>query len=174
MIYIPTYIKMDHIFIMCYWLVVLLNLVEMKTRNCKIWLRQGSSHSNKFSICLISRLQYERITFMTLRCNTKRGWGTITRKLSDMVVLVELLTSLPRCPEALPLICEHFGTCANKSYFRRPFPWLHVGLEFLLDLPMASLMIMQANSLKHDTLKWRPMEQKPLSGMHIGVNEGLC
>ena len=51
--------------------------------------------------------------------------------------------------------------------------WPHVGLEFLLYSNMTSLMIMQANSLEHDIPEWSPTMQKPLSRMHLKMNEGL-
>ena len=97
MIFIQTCVMTDHIFITCCWSVVLrLNLLEMRIRNYKIYLRQRSCYPNQFNICLISKTQYEHVTFMTIHYNTKRWWGTITSRPNVM----------PPPPSHVPSICR--------------------------------------------------------------------
>jgi hypothetical protein len=95
MVCIPPCIMPNHIFIPCCRSVVLhLYLSKIRTRSCKIWLRQSSCHPHRLHICLISRTQNEHITFMTIHHNAERRWGTLTSRPNVMVVHIKLLTNV--------------------------------------------------------------------------------
>ena len=49
------------------------HLSVMRNRSYKSFLKQSSCHPNKFSICLVSKTQYEHITFMIIYCNMDGG-----------------------------------------------------------------------------------------------------
>ena len=92
---IPARIMPNHIFIPCRWSVVLyLNLLKMRARNCKIWFRQSSCHLHWLCICLISRTQNEHITFMIIYCNAERWWGMVISRPAVMVIHIKLFTNL--------------------------------------------------------------------------------
>jgi hypothetical protein len=67
--YISACVVTNHIFITCCWSIVLyLNMMTMRIKRYKFWLRRSSCHPNQFSICLISMMQYEHMPFMTIHC----------------------------------------------------------------------------------------------------------
>src|ERR1700737_3140906 len=73
-------------------------------------------------------------------------------------------------PLTFTLICRRSRTC-QRIVLPHAFAWPNVCLEFLLDLDVSLLMVMQANPLNCHIPQWPPSQRETMSWIHFGMFE---